>query len=285
MCTTTARPAAPVSGLGSSYADSQSKKPQPSVASSRRATAASCQAEGGTSTVSCPKLTCADAPSTRATTRSPSSSGDISLRRGRCTDGRRCDERGLQGLGLDAADVARWRPVVALVERLTGDLVLKLQDAVQQRLGARRAAGHGDVDGDQLVDSLGDRVAVPVGTAAVGTGAHRDDVLRFGHLLVETQDRGRHLVGDGAADHHQVRLAGTGRERDHAEADEVVPGHRRSNELDRAAGEAEVEDPEAVAAAPVQDKTDRLWGDLLARPQFRTKRIGLGTICWPTPTP
>src|SRR3954452_10232346 len=171
MCTTTARPAAPSSGMGASYADSQWKKPQPSVASSRMATAAACQAEAGTSTVSCPKLTCADAPSTRATTRSPSSSGDISLRCGRRPDSGRRDERRLQSLGLDAADVPRRRPAVAVVERLTGDLVLQLQDPVQQRLRTRRASGHVDVYGDQLVDSLGDRVAVPVGTAAVGTGA------------------------------------------------------------------------------------------------------------------
>src|SRR5829696_8404306 len=55
------------------------------------------------------------------------------------------------------------------------DLLLQQQDALEQRLGTRRAAGHVDVDGDQLVDALGDRVAVPVGAAAVGAATHADD--------------------------------------------------------------------------------------------------------------
>ena len=124
--------------------------------------------------------------------------------------------------------------------------------------GRRRAAGDVDVDRDDLVDALGDGVRVPVRAAAVGAGAEGDDVLRLGHLLVEPLDRGRHLVGDRAGDDHQVGLARAGRERDDAEPDEVVAGHGRGDELDGAAGEAEVEDPEAVAAAPVEDHLHRL---------------------------
>src|SRR5438132_524018 len=40
------------------------------------------------------------------------------------------------------------------------DALLQEHDAFEQRLGARRAARHVDVDGDDLVDALGDRVAV-----------------------------------------------------------------------------------------------------------------------------
>src|SRR5207245_11629924 len=95
---------------------------------------------------------------------------------------------------------------------------------------------------------------------------HRDDVLGLGHLLVEAQDGGRHLVRDGAADDHQVGLPRAGGKGDDAEADEVVTRHRRGDELDRAAGKTEVEDPEAVTPAPVEDEADRLRHDLLTRP-------------------
>src|SRR5215468_7043126 len=49
---------------------------------------------------------------------------------------------------------------------LVADPVLKQHDALQQRLRPRRAAGHVDVDGDDLIHALGDGVAVPVGPAA-----------------------------------------------------------------------------------------------------------------------
>ena len=115
----------------------------------------------------------------------------------------------------------------ALGHVLVLDALLQQHDALEQGLGPGRAAGDVDVDGDDLVDALGDRVAVPVRPAAVGAAAHRDDVLGVGHLLVEALD-GRHdLVGDGAGDDHEVGLAGAGRERDHAEAHHVVAGASR----------------------------------------------------------
>src|SRR6266487_5278144 len=68
------------------------------------------------------------------------------------------------------------------------DPLLEQDDALEQRLGARRAARHVHVDGDDLVDALGDGVRVPIRAAAVGARAHRDHVLRIGHLLVEALD-------------------------------------------------------------------------------------------------
>src|SRR3954454_10597867 len=76
------------------------------------------------------------------------------------------------------------------------DALLQQHDALEQRLGPRRAARHVDVDRDHLVDALRHGVAVPVGAAAVGAAAHRDDVLRVGHLLVEPLDGRDDLVGD-----------------------------------------------------------------------------------------
>src|SRR5262249_22265073 len=73
------------------------------------------------------------------------------------------------------------------------DALLQQHDALDERLGARRAAGYVHVDRDDLVDAFRHRVRVPVGTPAVRARAHRDHVLGVGHLLVEALDRGRHL--------------------------------------------------------------------------------------------
>src|SRR3712207_4279260 len=146
------------------------------------------------------------------------------------------DGRGRQRPGVGPRHPADAGP-------LTGDLLLQAQDAVQQRLRSGRAAGHVDVDRDDLVDALGDRVGVPVGAAAVAARAEADDVLRLGHLVVESLDGRRHLVGDRAGHHHQVGLTRAVRERDHPEPDEVVAAHRGGDELDGAAGQTEVEDP------------------------------------------
>src|ERR1700704_1057206 len=112
----------------------------------------------------------------------------------------------------------------ALGEVLVLDALLEQHDALQQGLRAGRAAGDVDVDGDDLVDPLGDAVGVPVRAAAVGTAPHRDHVLRVGHLVVEPPDRRGHLVGDRARNDEEVGLAGAGRERDDTEAHHVVAG-------------------------------------------------------------
>src|SRR5207237_10106108 len=58
-------------------------------------------------------------------------------------------------------------PSPALGHVLGLDALLAQHDALEQRLGPGRAARHVHVDGDDLVDALGHRVRVPVGTAAV----------------------------------------------------------------------------------------------------------------------
>src|SRR5436309_396566 len=63
---------------------------------------------------------------------------------------------------------------------LVEDALLQQDDALEQRLGSGRTAGNVHVDRDHLVDALGDGVAVPVGTAAVGARTHGDHVLRVG---------------------------------------------------------------------------------------------------------
>ena len=121
---------------------------------------------------------------------------------------------------------------------------------VDQGLGARRAAGNVDVDGDVAVDALEDVVALLERAAGDGAGAHGDDVLGLGHLVVEADDLRGHLLGDGAGDDHEVGLARGGAEDFGAEAGEVVAGHGGGDHLDGAAGEAEVERPEGASCGP-----------------------------------
>ena len=126
-----------------------------------------------------------------------------------------------------------------------------------KRLGPGRAAGHVDVDRDDLVDALGHRVAVPVRPAAVGARAHRDHVLRLGHLLVETLDRRGHLVGDGAGDDDQIGLARAGRQRDDAETHHVVARRAEGRtHLDRAARQAPLVHPQAVRTPEVEQRRE-----------------------------
>ena len=64
------------------------------------------------------------------------------------------------------------------------DLLVQGEDGVQQRVRARRAAGRIDVDRDDLVDALDDRVVVEHAPRR-GAHPHRDHPLRLGHLVVD----------------------------------------------------------------------------------------------------
>src|SRR3954447_16217863 len=72
---------------------------------------------------------------------------------------------------LTSADDNRL-PSPALRHVLVLDALLQEDDALQQRLGPRRAARHVDVDRDDLVHALGHGVRVPVRAAAVGARTH-----------------------------------------------------------------------------------------------------------------
>src|SRR5688572_5186328 len=71
-----------------------------------------------------------------------------------------------------------------LLLRLALHDLLDAEEALGERLGARRATRHVDVDRHHLVDALADRIAELEEAAAVGARAHREDVLRLGHLVV-----------------------------------------------------------------------------------------------------
>src|SRR5947207_57510 len=95
-----------------------------------------------------------------------------------------------------------------LDQRLRLDLLLQLHDPPQQRVGPRGAARDVNVDGDEIVDTGNRAVRALERTAGDRAGPHRDDVLRVGHLVVDTPYSGRHARGNGAGHDHEVSLAG-----------------------------------------------------------------------------
>ncbi len=134
------------------------------------------------------------------------------------------------------------------------DLALQLQQPLEERLGARRAAGDVDVDRHDLVDAVDDVVAVVERAAAGGAGAHADDPLGLRHLVVEALEHRRHLLVDGAGDDHEVALARRGAEHLHAVAGDVEAGEAGAEHLDGAAGEAVGEREDRVRARPAEDE-------------------------------
>src|SRR5262245_20800174 len=78
------------------------------------------------------------------------------------------------------------------------DLLLELDDAVQQRLGSRRASGHVDIHRNDAVAASNHRIGIVVVAAAVRAGAHGDDPARLGHLVVDLAQRGSHFVDERA---------------------------------------------------------------------------------------
>src|SRR3954470_24950637 len=129
------------------------------------------------------------------------------------------------------------------------DLLLEPDDALDERFRARRAAGHVDVDRDDLVDALQDRVVVEH-PARAGARPHRDHPLRLEHLVVDLAQRRGHLVGDAAGDDEQVGLT-RGRAEDlGAEARDVISRRDDRHHLDRAAREPERVGPDRVPLRP-----------------------------------
>ena len=128
---------------------------------------------------------------------------------------------------------------------------LQFHEGVEQRLRPRRAAGDVNVDRDVAIDSFQNIVALLERSAGNGAGAHRDDVFRVGHLVVEPDDLRRHFFGHGAGHDHEIGLARRGAENFAAEAREIVARGGGRDHLDRATGEPELERPDRILPAPI----------------------------------
>src|SRR5260370_26428199 len=87
------------------------------------------------------------------------------------------------------------------------DLLLELEDGVENSFGARRAARHVNIDGNDLVAALHDGVIVE-DAAGRSASAHGDDPLGLRHLSLKLADDGSHFLREAAGDDHQIGLAG-----------------------------------------------------------------------------
>ena len=173
-------------------------------------------------------------------------------------DGRAVGRRvGHELLGADR--VVALAPAQA---RVVLDHRAQPEDAVHERLGPRRAAGHVDVDGHELVGRH-DRVVVEDAHRR-RAGAHRDRVLRLEHLVVDAPHDRRHLDRDAAGDDEQVGLARRGAEGLEAEAGHVDARGDDRHHLDGAAGQAEGHREQRVAARPADGLVERRGDDRLA---------------------
>jgi len=100
-------------------------------------------------------------------------------------------------------------PCVAFIRKtcIGFNLLLKFQNRVQDSFRNGRAARNVDIHGNDFVDAL-HHVIGAIESSAGRAGAHRNDPLGFGHLIVDLlQDRG-HLVIDSPQHHQNVRLLG-----------------------------------------------------------------------------
>src|SRR5712691_2236269 len=133
------------------------------------------------------------------------------------------------------------------------DLLLEQKEAVEQRLGGRRAARYIDVNRDHPVHALDHVVAVAKRPTGIGTGAHGDGPLGIGHLLVDALEHGRHFDGHRARDDHEVGMARRS-ERHHAEPLHVEARGEGRHHLDGAAGQPEGHGPYRGLAGPVEER-------------------------------
>src|SRR5450759_4731455 len=104
------------------------------------------------------------------------------------------------------------------------------QDAEDDGLRARRAAGDVDVDRQDPVDAAGAGVSLPDDAPGRGAGSHGDHDARIGDGLKRAVDGGLQVARHRASDHDPVRVARGGDEVD-AEATNVVHRVQEGGEL------------------------------------------------------
>ena len=148
------------------------------------------------------------------------------------------------------------------------DLVLQQRDRVDQLLRTRRTSGNVDIDRDDLVHALHERVVVE-DAARRCARAHRDDPLRLRHLLPELANHRRHFVGDAAGNNHQVGLPRRWPEYFGAEARNIETRRAHRHHLDRAAGQAKRHRPDGILAHPVDGRVERGHDDVVRGRRLR----------------
>src|SRR5216683_470720 len=154
------------------------------------------------------------------------------------------------------------------------NLLLKLENGVEKRFGARRAAGNVNVDGNDLIAALHDGVIVE--DAAGGcASAHGNDPLGLRHLVVKQANDGSHFLREAAGDNHQIGLARRGAENFCAKTRDVKSRRSHGQHFNGAAGEAKTERPDGAFARPVDGLVKRREDDAFVFEEL-PEIVGLG---------
>ncbi len=156
---------------------------------------------------------------------------------------------------------------------IVGDFFLQQQQALQEGLGARRATGDVDIDRQDLVDPLDDRVDI-VHAAGIRAAAHRHDPFRVGHLLIDPEDRRAHFLERRSGNDHQVGFTRSRPQHLGPEAGQVETGSHTGHHLDKTAGETEEHRPKRILAPPVYGIVKPGQNDILR--QFPAHRLTSG---------
>ena len=163
------------------------------------------------------------------------------------------------GLGFVGKGVEFFRNIhlgLPLDRAGAANLLLQHQQAVEQRLGRRRAAWHIDVHRDHAIAAAHHRIGIVVVAAAIGARAHRHNITRLGHLVVDLAQRRGHLVGQRTRNDHYVRLARRGA-RCQTKALDVIARHGHLDHFDGAARQTERHPHQRTGAGPVDQLVRR----------------------------
>src|SRR6266480_2617272 len=141
--------------------------------------------------------------------------------------------------------------LVRAAQFLTIDLALQFHERVQQRFRPRRTTWNVNVDRNVTIDSLEHVVTLLEWTSGNRACAHRDNVFRVRHLVVEPHDLRRHFLGHGAGHDHEIGLAWRWPENFAAEPRDVVTRRCRRDHFDRATSESKLKRPDRILTSPI----------------------------------
>src|ERR1700722_1611314 len=142
------------------------------------------------------------------------------------------------------------------------NLVLQLEQRVKKIFRTRGASRDINICRDDLVDALQHRIRIkrPADRRA---RAHRDYPFWIRHLVVDAFHHRRHLQSHGAGHNHQIALPRAGTKHFRPEASNIKPRRRRSDHLDRAAGQTKRHRPHCRLARPVENVVNRADHEIL----------------------
>jgi len=92
-------------------------------------------------------------------------------------------------------------------QRLFIYFLLQSDQGMKQRLGPRRAAWNVHIHWYVPINAFEDIVTLLERSARYGTGAHGNDVFGIGHLIIEPDHLGSHLLSHCAGHNHEIGLA------------------------------------------------------------------------------